>query len=100
MQAAVPLPAFRPPAGVCCSSDAASSAWRCHQAAFCSLGAPPTTDPELHDAPTAAACAPVRFWAVAAAPTYDEPATNVFIDSLCPDVLETLVHTLLLLQVP
>ena len=46
-----------------------------------------------------AACAPVRFWAVAAAPTPDDPATNVFIDSLCPDVLETLVHTLLLLQV-
>ena len=41
----------------------------------------------------------MRFWAVAASPTADDPATNVFIDSLCPDVLETLVHTLLLLQV-
>lgn len=47
----------------------------------------------------APACAPVRFWAVAAAPTPDDPATDVFIDSLCPDVLEALVHTLLLLQV-
>lgn len=46
-----------------------------------------------------AACAPVRFWAVAAAPTPDDPQTHMFIDSLCPDVLEALVHTLLLLQV-
>jgi hypothetical protein len=46
-----------------------------------------------------AACVPVRFWAVAEAPTAEDPATHVYIDSLCPDVLETLVHTLLLLQV-
>jgi hypothetical protein len=45
-----------------------------------------------------AACSPVRFWAVAAAAPAGDATTNVFVDALCPDILEALVHCALVLQ--
>lgn len=40
----------------------------------------------------------MRFWAVAAAAPAGDTTTHVFVDALCPDVLEALVHCLLVLQ--
>ena len=45
-----------------------------------------------------AACSPVRFWAVAAAAPAGDATTNIFVDALCPDILEALVHCALVLQ--
>jgi hypothetical protein len=45
-----------------------------------------------------AACSPIRFWAVAAAAPAGDATTHAFVDALCPDILEALVHCLLVLQ--